>query len=281
MVRPPRDDDPEWSLATDRGGPTVVGMQAISPPRSNRHLGQLVGGTLLGAILVAVGLTFALLVIETPLVSRLVPLRSAGPNQTSIAMLVWALALVAGGSLLVAGTNRLAWAVASVRIRSAERSPIIRALGRLPADAVVATGVVLGDGRPMPDLVIGAFGVAVVHALAAEDRIRRVGSSWETKTRDGWIPSEYPVDRVARDAERVRHWLLQGDLDFVVRVYAALVTADPTIPRSPVCAVITEDQIPAWLAALPRQRSLSAGRRHRLLARVRGAAVVETSRRGW
>ncbi len=49
----------------------------------------------------------------------------------------------------------------------------------------------------------------------------------------------------ARDAERVRHWLGDGDLDFVVRVYAALVTADASMPRSASCAVITADQS-AW-----------------------------------
>jgi len=57
----------------------------------------------------------------------------------------------------------------------------------------------------------------------------------------------------------------------VVRVYAALVTTDTAIPRSGLCAVITEDQIPAWLAALPRQRSFSAARRNHLLTRVRAA----------
>ena len=39
------------------------------------------------------------------------------------------------------------------------------------------------------------------------------------------------------DAERVRHWLNHGDLDFVVRVYAGLVTTDPSMLRSPLCAV--------------------------------------------
>ncbi len=244
-------------------------------------MGRLVGGTLLGASLVAVGLSLAILVVATPFVSRLVPSGAVASNQTSVAVLVWALALVAGGALLVAGTNRLAYAIASVRTRSAGRSPVARILGQLPLDSVLATGVVIEGGRPIPELVIGAFGVAVVHAQDADERIRRVGGSWETCTRDGWIPTEHPLDRAGRDAERVRQWLVQGDLDFVVRVYAALVTSDLNVSRSPLCAVITEEQIPAWLEALPKQRSLSAGRRHRLLARVRGAAAVETSRRSW
>jgi hypothetical protein len=95
------------------------------------------------------------------------------------------------------------------------------------------------------------------------------------------MPTEDPLDRVARDAEAVRRWLTQGDLDFVVRVHAALVTADGLTPRTPLCAVITAQQIPAWLAALPRQRTLSAGRRDHLLARVRQAVVDEARRGGW
>ncbi len=86
---------------------------------------------------------------------------------------------------------------------------------------------------------------------------------------------------VARDADRVRHWLGNGDLDFVVRVYAALVTPDTSMARSSGCAVITPEQIPAWIEALPRQRSLSTGRRHHLLARVREAVVDKGARQGW
>ena len=100
------------------------------------------------------------------------------------------------------------------------------------------------------------------------------------RTGDGWVPTEHPLDRVARDAERVRHWLTHGDLDYVVRVYAALVTPDATIARTPLCAVISDDQIPDWLAALPRQRSFSAARRSHLLIRIREAGVGEASRRG-
>ena len=87
------------------------------------------------------------------------------------------------------------------------------------------------------------------------------------------MPTEYPLERVNRDVERVRRWLTESDLDFVVRVYGALVTTDATIARSPLCAVLAPEQIPAWFEALPRQRSLTAGRRNHLLARVRGAVV--------
>jgi hypothetical protein len=255
-------------------------MQSISRTRPDRHVAQLVSGTLLGAVLAAMGLAITLLVIQTPIVASLVP-SAQGGTRAVIAVLVFGLSLTAGGAMLVSGTNRLAGALASVRTRASRLSPVLRALGHLPADVVIATGVAPRDGRPIPELVVGPFGVAVVHAMAPGDMIRRVGTSWEARTSHGWVPTEHPIDRVARDAERVRHWLTNGDLDFVVRVYAALVTPDATIPRSPICAVISADQIPAWIEALPRQRSLSAGRRHHLLGRIRAAVADEGTRQAW
>lgn len=253
-------------------------MHLISPPRPARHVGSLVGRALLGASLVATGLGLAYMAVETPVLTGLVPAARPGSSQLGVALLVWVCALIAGGSLAVAGTDWLAKTVASVRVRRVGRSPMVRMLGTLPDDVVVATDIVPNEGRPIPELVIGPFGVAVVHEMSPRDSIRRIGQSWEARTVDGWGPTEYPLDRVSRDAERIRHWLANGDLDFVVRVYAALVTDDMSIPRSPLCAVITADQIPAWIEALPRQRSLSAGRRHHLVTRVRDAVVLGTTR---
>ncbi len=253
----------------------MVAMQTISAPGPAHRLGSIVGGTLFGATLVAVGLGFAFLAIQTPLVSRLVPARGAGTVELPGAMFIWTLALVAVAGLSIAGTNRLAATLAMVKIRVGARSPVTRMQSQLPDDVIVVTDIKPDDGRPIPELVVGPFGVAIVHELAARETIRPVGSGWEKRTQQGWIPTEYPIDRVNRDAERVRHWLTNGDLDFVVRVYAALVTTDRGIQRSPVCAVISEDQIPAWFEALPRQRSLTAGRRSHLLARIHEATTRE------
>lgn len=270
LVRPSRAIDPEWSLAATGRGRSMDAMQTISATRPAPRLGSIVGGTVVGATLLAAGLGFAFLVIETPLLSRLIP-TDAGSVQLAVAVFVWVLALVAGAGLSIAGTNRLAATLATVRTGAAARPPVTRILSRLGDEVVVATGVVPDDGRPIPELVIGPFGIAVVHELRSREIIRQVGSGWEKRTSRGWVPTEYPVDRVNRDAERIRHWLTTGDMDFVVRVYAALVTTDDRIPRSPVCAVISPEQIPAWFEALPPQRTLTAGRRARLLDRIRAA----------
>jgi type IV secretory pathway protease TraF len=251
-------------------------MQLITPSRSDRHVRSQIVGTVVGACLVAAGLSLAFATLQTPLVTTLVPASRTGTTQAVVAFLIGALAVIAGASLLVAGTSRLASIIATLRGRPRRRSPVVAALGTLPPDLVVATDVVPTPGRPIPELVVGPFGVAVIHELGGRSVIRQIGTTWERRTRDGWVPTEHPLDRAERDAERVRHWLTHGDLDFVVRVHAALITPDASMMRSPLCAVITERQIPAWLAALPSQRSLTEGRRQQVAARVR-AAVPTTS----
>ena len=238
-------------------------MPVFIHSRAVRTVGSLVGASLFGLACVAIGVAMAYLTIGSPMVTRLAPLR--GASAPGVALGIWAFALVAGVALIVAGTNQLAAVVAGVRGGRSGRTPVARAAGRLPEDTILATDVVPLDGRPIPELVIGPFGVAVFHELPPAGSLRRMGHRWEANTSNGWRPAEDPLDHLARDAERVRRWLGHGDLDFVTRVYAVLVAPDLTIARSPTCAVITEDQIVDWLLVLPRQRSLTAGRRSRIL----------------
>lgn len=246
-------------------------MTLITGHRSAPGFGTLVRGTLTGALLVAAGLLTAYLAIATPLVAQLVP-DSSGGRQTSLGLAIWSFSLIAGGALLVAGTSRLARILTMLRAGDAQRGPAARALASRPDDAVVATGVVPNDGPPIPELVIGAFGAAVVHGLSPSRHLRHGRAGWESRTGDGWQPLEGPLDAAIRDAERVRRWLSTADLDFVVRVHAALVVSEGTIQRSTACTVISPDGIPAWLASLPPQRTLTAGRRDRLLALARASS---------
>jgi hypothetical protein len=255
-------------------------MQSTARLTPDRHIGRLVWGTLAGSTLVAVGLGLAFMVVETPLVARLLPQSVAASGQVTSATIVWALALSVGAALLIAGTARLAGAVASVRGRRAGPSPVMRARSALPDDIVVVDGAAGHAGRSFPEVVVGAFGVVILNELPGRDRIRRVGQEWETRTRDGWLPTEDPLDLVARDADLVRHWLTNADLGYVVRIYGALVTSDTSLPRSPLCAVIRADQIPEWLAGLPRQRSFSLARRTHLVTRLRTTGTIKAARRG-
>lgn len=237
-------------------------------------------GTLVGAALVAAGVALAVLVIQTPFVARAMPGAGAGTGSLPAALIVWALAIAAGGSLLVSGAGRLSVTLGRVRSGGGRGSPLARTLAGLTEGVTVIDGNPGRDGRPASHLVVGSFGVAVVHEMPPLAIVRAVGSSWEMRTPHGWTPTEPPLDRAARHADRIRHELAEGDLDFIARVHAAIVATDSTVVRTPACAVITRDQVPAWIASLPRQRSLTERRLARLVAVVRTAAA-EDARRGW
>ena len=254
---------------------TVVAMSLTTSTGSAPRVGSLIGGTLLGALFVVTGLLLAYVTIETPLVTQLVPGGPIWPSPVGFPMAIWSFALIAGGALLVAGTNRLAITVACLRSFGTHVSAVARALHGSMLDLAVVRDVRPSDGRVIPELVIGPFGAVVIHELPRRDIIRPASApatSWEIRTSDGWWPTEHPLDRAARDADRVRRWFADSDLDFVVRVYAAVVAADGMLARSPGVAVITADQIQDWLAALPGQRSFTTRRRERLSALVRTAS---------
>jgi hypothetical protein len=138
----------------------------------------------------------------------------------------------------------------------------------LPDDLVAVVDFDPGDGRRVPEIVVGPFGAAVIRELPPASVTRHLGGTWELRTKRGWIPLENPIDRASRDSERVRSWLANDDHDFVVKVHTAVVGADATVERTASGAVISADQVPAWLASLPIQRSLTDGRRERLVERL-------------
>jgi hypothetical protein len=265
-----------WPGSADQRRYTVMMLSAA--PRTQLPPGRLLGGVLLGSALVAVGLVADYVTLATPLLSTVVPGASSNSGLIGIGLGVWGFALIAGGALAVAGTSRLARLVAMIRGRPDRGGPAARALASASDGVTVAGGVVPGDGPAIPELVIGAFGAAVVHTMPPS-RLIRHGARWETRTSEGWLPMDDPLQAAARDADRVRRWLSLADLDFVVRVYAAVVVDDRTIQRSPVCATITTEQIPGWIAALPRQRTLTRGRRDRLLSMAQAPGEIEAGRR--
>ena len=258
-------------------------MALITPHRRAPRLGMLVSGSVYGTLLTTAGLGIAYLALETPLVTMLSTDRLTGAGRAQIGLGILSLSLIAGGALLLAGTNRLAVTLAHLKVREVPKGPGARALAPLTDAVGVVADVVPNEGRPIPELAIGPFGAAVIHALPAGRHYRQVGTAWEYRTRDGWQPMENPLEAANRDAERVRRWFTIADLDFVVRVYAALIVADGSIARSVTCAIVTPDQLPAWIGALPSQRSLTAARRIRLeaLATTRGAPAGDADIRGW
>jgi hypothetical protein len=249
-------------------------MQVITSGRRPARTGvaTLVFGTVLGTVLVAAGMTIAYLAFATPFMDRIIPSGRPTEVQTFVGLVVWSFALVGPALFVLLGANRLANVLSHIGRRARPYlSPAARSVGALPADLVVALDVDPGDGRRIPELVVGPFGVAVIRELPPATVTRHSSGAWEVRTRDGWLSIENPLERASRDAERVRRWLAHDDHDFVVKVHAAVVGTDPEVARTPNCAVIAMDQMPAWLASLPAQRSLTESRRERLLEMVRAA----------
>lgn len=249
-------------------------MEVIHPAHATQRpsMMPLVGGTVVGTVLIVIGIVLAYVALATPALRSLMPQGHLDAGKIATGAAVWAIALVAPAGLVLIGTSRLVRILASARGRIPRRSATIRALDGAADDVIVATGITLPDGRGVSELVIGPFGGAVIRELppSAVTRIRE--GRWELRTRRGWVSIENPLERAARDAERVRRWLGHDDADFVVKVYAAVVGPEPTMPRTTDCAVLAPDQLVAWIDALPPQRSLTDGRRQQVAEAVRAAA---------
>ncbi len=251
------------------GAPT--GMSAPTAGRA-RH-GAAAGTTVVGVGLVASGAILALLLVATPALQRL-----ADPIAgRSSPMAAWTLALViataaVAGSVLV-GLGRLGLVVVAVRPRGDSRG-IVRGLARrLPPDCIAVPHCSLADGRRVSDVVVGPFGVVVFAPAPKAHRARAIGASWEERDADGaWHSAENPAERVSRDADRLRYLLAAQEHDFVVRVSAALVGSDPNAVGASGIPVVRQDDIPAWLATLRPQRSLTPDRLARLQAWVTSLA---------
>jgi hypothetical protein len=235
-------------------------------------MAPLLTGTIAGTLFVVGGLVLAWIAWATPFLSHALPGGRPDPGQMATGIGIWAIALVGPAGFILFGTACLARNLASVRRAQPRRSSVVRALAGLPEDVIVASEITLSDGRGVGDLVVGAFGAAVIRELppAAVTRVRE--GNWEARGARGWIPLENPMERAVRDAERVRRWLGHDDMDFVVKVYTAVVGPNPSVERTAACAVLTPDTVAAWVTGLPPQRSLTAGRRDQLLELVRDAA---------
>lgn len=251
-------------------------MQVISPPSAagtSRPILSILGGLAMAAILVLTGLALGYVAFGTTLVTQFSLQPRPGAAQVVAGILGWAFAFTAPGVFFLVGIARIA-AVADVvsAWRRPHRTAVVRSAASLSDDYVAASRVRLPDGRRIPELVIGPFGVAVIEELPPAGATRQAGGRWEVRMTNGrWMPLENPLDRAGRDAESVRRWIASDDRDFVVKVYAAVIAPDESLPRTQACAVVTADRLPGWLASLAPQRSLTPDRRETIVELVRSA----------
>jgi hypothetical protein len=249
----------------------IRGVQVLTSGRSARPpLGAVLVGTVVGAVLLAGGLFLGWFVFATPVLSGLAPTGGrTSTGQLAIGAAVWGFALVAPASFAIVGALRLGRVVRAVAATPRPRATT-RLAGAIGDEHTCANDVRLPDGRVVRNLILGPFGLAVLSELPPARAMRHQGMSWEVRGPNGrWTHFENPLERTARDAERVRRWVASAERDFVVKVYAAVITDDPTVGRSAGCAVVRADQIPAWLASLPPARALSEDRRADLVEEIR------------
>lgn len=248
-------------------------MQVIPSRRDARPRASLltaVGGSLSALALLGLGLAFGYLEFSTSIVGDVMGHARAGAAEVGLGIVVWAVALTAPACLVTIGLIRFIQVVPMPSRTS--RHTLSSLAAAVSDDYVAATRVRLPDGRVIPELVIGPHGIAVFEELPPAGATRRRAGAWEVRMANGrWMPLENPLDRAARDAERVRRWLAGDERDFVVKVYAAVIDPGASIPRTPACAVIARHQVPAFLASLPPQRSMTEPRLQRIVERVRGA----------
>jgi hypothetical protein len=250
---------------TDDRRMQIIGADQSTHPRFL----SIVVGALAGTILVVSGLTFEFAAVVTPYVERLTSGGRLGSAGGPGGAAVWLLAVAAGAVFLGVGAARLATVLAELRHGTGTHDGTVSSTAA--DDLVMALNVEIGDGRPVPKLVVGRFGAAVIRDLPAPSIARHQGPYWEGRTDEGWIRIESPLDRATRDADRVRRFFVRDDVDYVVKVYAAVVAPDNAIPRTPTCAVITQAQLEPWLRSLPVQRSLNEARRAQLVRMLRGS----------
>jgi hypothetical protein len=249
-------------------------MQLIlSTHAMQRARGPVITGAVVGILLLVSGIVLGLLSFATPIVHDLAPsVIRPTPDQVVLGALIWGLSLVLPPAFAIAGAIRLS-VVGATLLKRPHVGPVSGAIPVLGDEYVVAPSVRLPDGRAIRNIVIGPFGVAVIGELPTPKNTRRHGTAWEVRRADGrWVALENPLEKAARDAERIRYWIAAEDRDFLVKVYAAVVMRDDSIQRTPTCAAITAEQIPGWLASLPPQRSLNADRRSGVVERIREIA---------
>lgn len=277
MAHTPVATDPKVPFPRARHGLKIHAMQLIA---SERQPGGLAGhadiarALAVGSILVIGASVLAYLVFATEFLGRFMPTGRTTPSQLMTGALAWTFALTAPAGFGLVGLARVGSAVDRIATRRRRPTPVIRVAHAIADDHAVATRVRLPDGsRVVPELVIGPFGAAVIEELPpAGAVVSRGPRSWEVRLADGHVRMiDHPLERAARDAERIRTWFADDEADHVVKVYAAVVGADPAVTRTPQCAYITPDQVGAWLASLPPQRSFDADRRNRIIRIVRAA----------
>lgn len=246
---------------------------ATAAPASRAQRVAVYRSAVAAVLLVVVGALLAWVLLATPILGSVIPVGRPTETQMAIGMVAWGFAVLVPTGFLVLGVAMILHTVEGyAALRPRTLTP--RLAGALGPDHLAATNLVLPGGRRIHELVLGPFGIVVLGDLPPPSISRHVGSAWEVRGPGGtWVPIEGPLDRTARDAERIRGWLATDDRDFLVKTYGAVVSDDPRVVRTPACAVVRSADLAAWLESLPPQRGLTLQRRERLAELIGSVAA--------
>jgi hypothetical protein len=254
--------------------PDATDMQVFQPrPARRGSRRSIVTGGAIGILFVALGAALAYLALATPFSQRFIPEPRAEGIWVIASALGWTLLIVAPATAAIAGIAWLAGVAERASSMRAKPHPVLGLTRVLGEEYTAATNVRLPDGRVVSEIIVGPHGMAVFEPMPPAAMTRLQSGRWELRVgKDRWIPLENPLERTVRSADRVRHWLTNEDRGFVVRVHAAVVASEAaSITRSPGCAVVSRDQIPAYLNSLPIQRGFTPERRAQIVEIIRSA----------
>ena len=248
-------------------------MQVLQP--HSRRAGSrlsILTGLVIGLLLVGLGAALGYLALATPFSQQFIPDPRSSGIRVVVSALGWTLLIAAPATAAIAGVAWLAGAVERAGAMRTKPHPVTSLSRVLSEEYAAATSVQLPDGRIVSELIVGPHGIAVFEPVPPSALTRVQAGRWELRVgKDRWVPLENPLERAVRSADRVRHWLAAEDRGFVVRVYAAVISPDGSLTRSANCAVVTRDQIPAYLNSLPVQRGFSADRRAEIVDELRAS----------
>ena len=241
-------------------------MQVISAAEPRRRASAFAAAArfLVGLVVLAVAAGCAWVIAGSGMLDEFLRLGSSRQEQQLLGTLGWALAFLVPGTIAVLGLATM-WRAVDRLPRRRRTRPAAALAGQLSDDYAVVEGVRLPDGRDVPEIVVGPHGLTLVEELPPA-RVSRPGSHhWEVRVAGGrWLTIENPLDRAARDGERLRRWLGAHFEDFLPRITVAVVADDERVSRTAEVAVLSAAQLPRFLAAQPSVRQMTADRRARI-----------------
>ena len=247
-----------------RGHDRQVKVIAAASPRPRTHTPSLARAIAAGLVLVGIGLGTVGLIVASGIMQSVTHVGDSRVSQQLFGTATWGLAFLIPGLFIVLGLARIVRAV-EARPRARRDRPATSQRGRVSDEFQVAQLVRLPDGRTIPEVVVGPHGLTVVEEIPPKHASRQGSHHWEVRDRTGrWTAVEHPLDRAARDVERLRRWLGSYMEDYTPRFTAVCISDDGRLPRSQEVAVIRRDQLADFLGAQPPLRQMTADRREQI-----------------